>query len=76
MSRGHLTPVLEYRIPRGRTAAEKRLSAIASLHQPFATDDPLAQLTGRTLICTECDGKRWPCPTAKLIGPWPGEVPE
>lgn len=73
MTRGQLVPVQPYRIPRGRTAAEKRLAAVAALHQPFLNDDPLAQLTGRSVVCTECDGRRWPCPTAKLLGDWPGE---
>jgi len=56
-------------IPRGRTAAEKRLSAIAALHQPV----PESIL--RDYTCGECRG-HWPCATARLLGAWPNENPD
>lgn len=62
--------------PKGRTAAEKRLGAIAALHQPI----PDRYLPGRA-VCGECgDGRYgeapWPCATARLLGVWPGESDE
>ncbi|MDO3331395.1 hypothetical protein [Mycobacteroides abscessus] len=54
-------------VPSGKSAAERRLSAIGALHQPVP-----AQLPGFGPSCSECN-TRWPCATAKLCGPWPGE---
>lgn len=82
MVRGDLTPVTAWRIPKGRTAAEKRLAAIAALHQPMVLDHGAVRGMdlGRELICPACSGRhenaRWPCATARLLGPWPGEVPD
>jgi hypothetical protein len=62
-------------IPRGRSAAEKRLNAIAALHQPLpAGGSPqVASLLGPT--CGQCRGI-WPCATALLLGAWPNETEE
>lgn len=73
-------------VPKGRSAAERRLAAIAALHQPIVipvrrilADEPHEYRT----VCNECvipDGygkttrAPWPCTTARLLGPWPGEV--
>lgn len=56
-------------IPRGRTAAERRLGAIAALHQPIPN-----QIL-RDLTCGECRGM-WPCATARLLGCWPNDETE
>lgn len=76
-------------VPKGRTVAERRLSAIAALHQPVARVYPADLLYRQqeevVYVCTECKASndvgrtvpaRWPCTTAKLLGPWPGEVTE
>jgi hypothetical protein len=58
-------------IPRGRrSAAERRLAAIAALHQPVILTGPAAGLVGPG--CGQCSG-RWPCSTALLLGDWPQE---
>lgn len=58
-------------IPRGRAAAEKRLAAIAALHQPVVVGGgDIAALVGPT--CPQCRSC-WPCATAALLGAWPGE---
>ena len=57
-------------IPRGRSAAERRLAAIAAIHQPIAESGHIGALVGPT--CRQCSG-RWPCATALLLGAWPGE---
>jgi hypothetical protein len=58
-------------IPRGRrSAAERRLAAIAALHQPVMPAGPAADLVGPA--CGQCSG-RWPCSTALLLGGWPNE---
>ena len=54
----------------GRSAAERRLSAIAALHQPVPENGQLGALTGPS--CRQCGG-RWPCTTALVLGAWPGE---
>ncbi|SHU29236.1 Uncharacterised protein [Mycobacteroides abscessus subsp. abscessus] len=54
-------------VPPGKSAAERRLAAIAALHQPV-----MGQLPVLGPSCNECH-TRWPCSTAKLCGPWPGE---
>ena len=56
-------------IPRGRSAAEQRLAAIAALHQPMHDKYGIY----RHPICGECDGDTWPCATARLLGSWPGQ---
>lgn len=58
-------------IPRGRSAAEKRLAAVAALHQPAPVFRPIDELCGPT--CGQCRSA-WPCATARLLGPWPGEA--
>lgn len=71
-------------IPRGRTAAEKRLGAIAALHSPVVDGHDLFvnghDFSSRKLVCPECSDRyektAWPCATARLMGPWPGELPE
>lgn len=69
-------------IPRGRSAAEKRLGAVAALHSPRVLDHGTVGRVdlGQELICPACsnryDNVRWPCSTARLLGPWPGEDPE
>lgn len=55
-------------VPKGRSAAERRLSAVAALHQPIP-DRIYAVLGPR---CGECRGE-WPCATARILGRWPGE---
>lgn len=55
-------------IPKGRSAAEQRLGAIAALHQPI-WDARLGDLLGPT--CGQCRGSQWPCGTALLLGHWP-----
>jgi hypothetical protein len=73
-------------VPKGRSAAERRVAAIAALHQPFAQIDPGHGIVAdRTYyICSECTRRnrygdpvaaQWPCATAKLLGLWPGEEP-
>lgn len=57
-------------IPRGRSAAERRLAAVAALHQPAPILRAIDELCGPT--CGECK-TRWPCATARLLGQWPGE---
>lgn len=59
-------------IPRGRTAAEKRLGAIAALHQPIPSggSPDVARLLGA--VCGQCRGM-WPCATALLLGAWPND---
>ena len=57
-------------IPRGRrSAAERRLAAIAALHQPVMPTGPAADLLDPG--CGQCRGGRWPCSTALLLGDWP-----
>ena len=56
-------------IPRGRSEAEKRLGAIAALHQPM----PDRYRIFDTPICRECGNSAWPCATARLMGTWPGD---
>lgn len=51
-----------------RSAAERRLAAIATLHQPITST---SDLNGPS--CGQCAG-RWPCSTALVLGPWPGEM--
>lgn len=77
-------------IPRGRSAAEKRISAIAALHSPQVVGAQSVhgiEIREPTLVCPECSSHardrygdrtwvRWPCATVRLLGPWPGEVPE
>lgn len=76
------TEVVRFVIPKGRTAAEKRLAAIAALHSPRLVDHGVVGRLdlGVEYICPECssrvDKTRWPCATARLLGQWPGEVPE
>lgn len=65
-----LAPVTPIVIPRGRSAAERRIAAVAALHQPRPILTHLDALGGPQ--CGECQG-RWPCPTARLLGAWPGE---
>lgn len=65
-----LAPVRPIVIPRGRNAAERRLAAIAALHQPQTRMTHLDALLGPQ--CGECRAS-WPCPTARLLGSWPGE---
>lgn len=48
-----------------RSAAERRLAAIATLHQPVTS---ISDLSGPS--CGQC-AERWPCSTALLLGPWP-----
>lgn len=92
VSAAELVPAMV--IPRGRSSAERRLAAIAALHQPLARVVGPTVVQGMVLeqgytylICGECkttgryhsDGPvpvRWPCATARLIGTWPGEVPD
>lgn len=64
------TSIARIVIPRGRTAAEKRIGAVAALHQPVPDR---YRIYGAT--CGECgDGRSpWPCVTARLLGAWPGE---
>jgi hypothetical protein len=79
-------PVVRWQPPKGRSAAEQRLAAIAALHAPFSKDqgalvrDGMTIDFGRKVICQECSDRyeeaRWPCATARLVGPWPGEVTE
>lgn len=57
-------------IPRGRSAAEKRLAAIAALHQPVVGGGDIGALVGPT--CPQCRSC-WPCATAALLGVWPGD---
>ncbi|PBA23726.1 hypothetical protein CKJ66_26965 [Mycobacterium avium] len=53
-------------IPRTlRSAAERCLAAIATLHQPITSS---SDLSGPS--CGQC-AERWPCSTALLLGPWP-----
>jgi hypothetical protein len=56
-------------VPRGRSKAEKRIQAIAALHQPV--EDRFL----RGHVCLSCS-KQWPCSTARLLGAWPGEDDE
>ena len=81
-------------IPKGRSAAERRLGAIAALHSPQArvvspqvVRDIILEVGYTYLVCGECkvagrnysDGvvpARWPCATARLLGEWPGEIPD
>lgn len=76
-----MTDVVKFVVPKGRTAAEKRLSAIAALHSPRLIDHGVVGRVdlGHQVICPECSnhyGKvSWPCATARLLGPWPGEAP-
>lgn len=75
-----MTDVVRWTIPKGRTAAEKRLAAIAALHAPYQIDHGVIRGydLGTELVCQECsnrfDKAKWPCATARLLGPWPGEV--
>lgn len=48
-----------------RSAAERCLAAIATLHQPITS---ISDLSGPS--CGQC-AERWPCSTALLLGPWP-----
>lgn len=57
-------------IPRGRSAAEQRLAAIAALHQPVVGSGEVGALVGPT--CPQCKSC-WPCATALLLGAWPGD---
>jgi len=81
-------------IPKGRSAAERRLGAIAALHSPQmrsvsprVVQDIVLEVGYNYLICGECTvpggsysdhvvPARWPCATARLLGEWPGEVPD
>lgn len=56
-------------VPPGRSAAERRLAAVAALHQPVISHIAFGP------TCGECHTS-WPCATAKLLGPWPGEPTE
>jgi len=68
-------PVIK--IPRGRSAAERRLAAIAALHQPVIDGDSTeARIYGPRVCCSACRTSHWPCATAKLLGEWPGEIPD
>ena len=83
MPRDQVAILSQFKIPRGRSAAERRLQAVAALHAPIPfiergilRGDPDVQ----HLICGECrsgDSLRkhvaWPCATARLIGLMPGE---
>lgn len=76
-------------VPKGRTAAERRLAAVAALHAPLERHHPGSSAGGVILeppqtyyVCGECkvpdrsygvQPARWPCATARLLGPWPGE---
>lgn len=61
-------------VPAGRSAAERRLGAIAALHQPvWDTASTEARVYGPRHVCSACRTNNWPCATAKLLGPWPGE---
>lgn len=65
-------------IPRGKSEAERRLGAIAALHQPIPEPDRImVGLGGPRYHCGECGDRysrvAWPCATARLLGSWPGE---
>ncbi len=58
----------------GRGAAERRLAAIAALHQPVLDTTSFWGPCLRIQACVPaCRTNPWPCATAKLLGPWPGE---
>lgn len=63
-----VTPIV---IPRGRSVAERRLAAVAALHQPRPASTALDVVLGPQ--CPECRSS-WPCATARLLGQWPGET--
>lgn len=79
-------------VPRGRSAAERRLGALGALHQPVLVTQQPTVFRGDVLdagrewyVCGECKVpdemgrvKRapWPCTSARLMGPWPGGEPE
>lgn len=75
-------------VPRGRSVAERRLGALAALHQPImrmSRGIPGLEAPQPYYVCGECKVSNdmgrmvpasWPCTTARLMGPWPGESPE
>lgn len=73
---------VEFKIPRGRSAAERRLAAVAALHAPKVKDHGAVRGIdlGYEIVCPECSNRydrvAWPCATARLLGAWPGEEPE
>ena len=61
-------------MPTGRGAAERRLATIAALHQPVLDTTSFWGPCLRIQACVPaCRTNPWPCATAKLLGPWPGE---
>ena len=61
---------------RNRAAAERRMSAIAAMHQPVLDveyADPLLAQRKRSYHCAECsnrfDQQPWPRTTARILSP-------